>query len=811
MTIEDAQVRTKRGEDGEGDELEVSLKLKQASEGDYSRWRIRAVLLDGERNPVLDRSGHAQPPSHAGEASLLTFLSTVHAPRRWTAETPYLYTLLLTLYDDKGAVQEVKEIAVGFRDIVISDGQLLVNGTPVIIKGVNRNEFYPDSGYVTTMDNMIEDITMMKRHNINTVRLSHYPNDARWLDLCDRYGLYVIDEADLETHGFHFIEDESYLSKHPDWKEAYVQRARKMVERDKNHPSVIVWSLGNESGYGSNHDAMAEWIRQADPTRPIHYERAYEAPVSDIVSTMYPSVDMLVAEGLKDDKRPYLMVEFGHAMGNSVGNQKEYWEAVYTYPRLLGGLIWEWADMGILQHTEEGRPWYAYGGDFGDEPHSGPFCLDGLLFPDRRPKPALLEYKKAIEPVKIEAVDTGKGFIRIHNRYHFLTLEHLSGEWALLSEGGKLAGGTLESSRLGPGQEETISLPLPPDAAATADGECWIHVRFFLKDDTSWAKAGHEIAWADLLLDRDDSTEAAASQRDKGNAPSLALSVSESPEELCITGESFSIAFDKVTGWISDWQREGKKLLLAGPKLNLWRAPLDNDVHLAKEWTKAGYDRLQFGLRSFEVEENSPDCCRIAVEHAIGARGEAMAFLSKMRYRIDRGGEIEIEASIEAGRELPPLPRFGLELSMPDEYDRFSWFGKGPHECYPDRKESGRLGVYDGSVAEQFVPYPKPQDNGNKSEVRWSSVTDGQGTGLFFRGDSLLETSVHHYSSEAMTRTSHAHLLPLLSETHVKLDEGQSGIGNHSCGYAPTLEAYLLPAASRSMKLRIQALDGKIR
>jgi beta-galactosidase len=287
--------------------------------------------------------------------------------------------------------------------------------------------------------------------------------------------------------------------------------------------------------------------------------------------------------------------------------------------------------------------------------------------------------------------------------------------------------------------------------------------------------------------------------------------VSESPAELCITGESFSIALDKVTGWISDWQREGKKLLLAGPKLNLWRAPLDNDVHLAKEWTKAGYDRLQFGLRSFEVEENSPDCCRIAVEHAIGARGEAMAFLSKMRYRIDRGGEIEIEASIEAGRELPPLPRFGLEMSMPDEYDRFSWFGKGPHECYPDRKESGRLGVYDGSVAEQFVPYPKPQDNGNKSEVRWSSVTDGQGTGLFFRGDSLLETSVHHYSSEAMTRTSHAHLLPLLSETHVKLDEGQSGIGNHSCGYAPTLEAYLLPAASRSMKLRIHALDGKIR
>ncbi|RIE00383.1 hypothetical protein D3H35_28605 [Cohnella faecalis] len=337
ITIEDAAVRTILAEGGASAELEWKLLLTQGIAGDYSSWRLRTVVLDAERAPVFDRyyDGSIQPAEEDGLR--LAMSETILSPRTWSAEDPYLYTLLLTLYDAEEKIQEVKEIAVGFRDIVIREGQLLVNGVPIIIKGVNRNEFHPVNGYVTTLEEMVADIKLMKRHNINTVRLSHYPNDTRWLDLCDRYGLFAIDEADLETHGFHFIEDESYLSKHPDWKEAYVQRARKMVERDKNHPSVIMWSLGNESGYGPNHDAMAEWIREADPTRPIHYERAYEAAVVDVVSTMYPSVDMLVAEGKKSDPRPYLMVEFGHAMGNSVGNQKEYWEAVHQYPGCSAG------------------------------------------------------------------------------------------------------------------------------------------------------------------------------------------------------------------------------------------------------------------------------------------------------------------------------------------------------------------------------------------------------------------------------------------------------------------------------------------
>jgi beta-galactosidase/beta-glucuronidase len=799
LTIEDVGVCTKLASDYRSAELEVKLKITQAFDGEYSSWKLRVALLDEQREAVFDRyyDGVIQPLP--GNELNFTLTEQINAPCTWTAETPNLYKLLLTIYDAENAIQEVQEVTVGFRDIAIREGQLFVNGKPIIIKGVNRNEFHPIIGYVMTQEAMVADIKLMKQHNINTVRLSHYPNDVRWLDLCDEYGLFAIDEADLETHGFHFIEDESYLSKHPDWQEAYVQRARKMVERDKNHPSVIMWSLGNESGYGPNHDAMEVWIRETDPTRPIHYERAYEAPVVDVVSTMYPSVDMLIAEGEKADPRPYLMIEFGHAMGNSTGNQKEYWDAVHTYPRLLGGLIWEWSDLGILQHTEEGRPWYAYGGDFGEEPHSGPFCMDGLTFPDRGPKASLLEYKKAIEPVKIEAIDMLAGRIRVVNRYHFVTLAHLSGEWKLMCDGVELNRGTIAPLSTAPGSEDVIDIPISRNLLQSP-GEYWIHVRFVLGGDTPWAEAGHEIAWADLIMptttdsltrSADDSTELRP------------LQAEETKLELIIRGHDFRITFDKLTGWISAWKVQNESLLLSGPKLNLWRAPVDNDVHLSKEWIKAGYNRLVATVRKFTVDQINEDVCRLKVELTLGARGEGLAFRSFIEYELDRSGQVNIEATLESLKELPSLPRFGLELRMPDGYDNLTWFGKGPHECYPDRNEAGKLGVYSGTVEEQFVPYERPQDNGNKSAVRWSEITDKRGHGLQFKGEQPFEMSVHHYSTEDMTIADHVHLLTRLDETIIKLDAGHSGIGNHSCGYAPTMEKYLLSSKEQKFKISI--------
>ncbi|WP_217594446.1 glycoside hydrolase family 2 TIM barrel-domain containing protein [Cohnella sp. GbtcB17] len=820
VTVLDAFVKTSWLPDGETAELDVTLQMSNLSLEKAGGGRIEAFLADLEGNVAMQAEWPVAPMLLPGEARELRLRKPVASAKPWTAETPILYVLLLKVIDREGRLAEVKRIAVGFRDIRIEAGRLLVNGRPIVVKGVNRNEFDARLGYVTTKEAMLEDVLLMKRHHINAVRLSHYPNDPRWLDLCDRYGLYVIDEADLETHGFHFVGDEGYLAKQPAWKEAFVQRARRLVERDKNHPSVIVWSLGNESGYGPNHDAMAEWVRQQDGTRPIHYERAYDAPVVDIVSSMYPAVGTIVEEGLKDDPRPYLMCEFGHAMGNSTGNLKEYWDAIYAHPRLLGGLIWEWADMAI-EVTEASAPApadptageslesaggkvYSYGGDFGDEPHSGSFCLDGLLFPDRTPKASLLEYKKAIEPVKVVAWNEHTGELVLENRYDFLTLSHLKGEWTLCREGASLKGGQLPLLRTPPGGRETLRLPSKAELPAEP-GEYWLHLRFSLREGTPWAASGFEMAWSDLPL---GTVTAAISDTAAPDAaapyppPELLFANEEgtSARLAIVRCEADAFVFDLTRGKLASWKKRGRELLLSGPTVNLWRAPVDNDVHLAKEWLAAGYDRLVHDLRHAKIERlDGSGAIRLRTEFALGARGQGTAFLASLDYTVNGWGELLVEAKLEAIRsELPPLPRFGLELRLPRELDRLTWFGRGPHECYADRKESGKLGVYAGTVAEQYVPYIKPQENGNKADVRWVRCEDADGFGLqAVAGGALMNFSAHHYATSDLASTKHRHDLTPLQETILKLDAAQSGLGNHSCGYAPTLEPYLLPASER--------------
>ncbi|MFD2332905.1 glycoside hydrolase family 2 TIM barrel-domain containing protein [Cohnella sp. GCM10020058] len=827
VTVLDAFVKTSWRPDGETAELDVCLQISNLSRDQARGGRIEAFLVDPEGNVAHAADWPLASLLLPGESRELRLREPVACARPWSAETPNLYVLLLKVIDEDGRAAEVKRIAVGFRDIRIAEGRLLVNGRPIVVKGVNRNEFDARLGYVTTKEAMLEDVLLMKRHHINAVRLSHYPNDPRWLDLCDRYGLYVIDEADLETHGFHFVGDEGYLANHPAWREAFVQRARRLIERDKNHPSVIVWSLGNESGYGPNHDAMAEWVRQQDGTRPIHYERAYDAPVVDIVSSMYPAVGTIVEEGLKDDPRPYLMCEFGHAMGNSTGNLKEYWDAIYAYPRLLGGLIWEWADMAIevaetsasmnrgkgaksdteppavpssdASHETAGKV-YLYGGDFGDEPHSGSFCLDGLLFPDRTPKASLLEYKKAIEPVKVINWNEDTGELVLENRYDFLTLSHLKGEWTLYREGASLSSGQLPLFRTLPGERESIRLASKAELPAES-GEYWLRVRFLLREGTPWAERGFEIAWADLPL---GIVSAAASDTPVPPPPEL-LIVNEAgaSERLAVVrGKNDEFVFDLNQGKLTSWKSGGRELLLSGPSVNLWRAPVDNDVHLAKTWLAAGYDRHTHDLRHAAIERlDGSGAIRLRTEFALGARGQGTAFLASLDYTVNGAGELLVEAKLEALRsDLPPLARFGLELRLPRELDRLTWFGRGPHECYADRQESGKLGVYAGSVAEQYVPYIKPQENGNKADVRWVRCEDADGFGLLTEANrSPMNVSAHHYATSDLANAKHRHELAPLQETILKLDAAQSGLGNHSCGYAPTLEKYLLPASERRL------------
>jgi beta-galactosidase/beta-glucuronidase len=777
--------------------LDLTAVVHSYTDAAAESYRVEARLLDPHGHLVAEQAMAAALPP-AGEEIALRAEMPVAQPAQWSAEEPNLYDLLLTLLAPDGAVLEVERFSVGFREVKVEGGRLLLNGVPITIQGVNRHDTHPDLGHAVSLESMVRDVTLMKQHNINAVRTSHYPNDPRWLDLCDQYGLYVIDEADLETHGFAFLNNVSRLSGDPAWEEAYVDRARRMVERDKNHPSIIMWSLGNESGYGRNHDAMATWIRRADPTRPIHYEGAYDAPVVDVVSVMYPTVDDLITQGQRsDDPRPFLMCEYAHAMGNGPGNLKEYWEAIRTYPRLIGGCVWEWVDHGIRQRAASGEEWFAYGGDFDDHPNDGNFCIDGLNFPDRQPHPGLIEYKKVLEPVVVAPIDLAAGTVRIINRYRFSSLCHLDGYWSVVRDGAVLAQGELPPLEVGPEGEMRVHLPYSlPEPAPGAS--CWLNLSFTLAEETAWAPRGHEVAWAQFPLPVPSPPPSPVALR---GLP--ALRVTESPAAIEVGGEEFRLLFDKGAGVIASWEYQGLPLLLAGPRLNVWRAPTDNDVNIAREWRRAGLDRLLHRVDAVSHQVLAPAAVRVEVQTTVAAPSLPPALSCRYRYTVYGSGDVLVETLVEAAPALPCLPRVGLQLRLPRSFDRFTWFGRGPHESYSDRKESARLGLYQGTVMEQYVRYIKPQENGAKSDVRWAALTDLRGMGLLAVARPLLHVSAHHFTPEDFARARHAHELVPRDETILHLDHLQAGLGSNSCGPGP-LACYLLTEKEINFSVRLR-------
>lgn len=796
--VRDVRVRTRLDTTYTDAVLSVDVMLRNDTREPAEGLRVMASLLDAGGDPMVDQAlGDALRLEPGKELSLAAEIA-VAAPRKWSAEEPHLYTLLVSLYGPDGTLRAVHRVAVGFRQIEVAAGRLRLNGVPLVLKGVNRHEFDPDLGHAVSLESMVRDVVLMKQHNINTVRTSHYPPDSRWLDLCDRYGLYVIDEADLETHGFGYTEALNQLACDPDWERAFLDRAERMVERDKNHPCVIMWSLGNESGYGPNHDAMAAWIRRADPTRPIHYEQAGEAPVVDVVSVMYPTVEAIVRQGERtDDPRPFFMCEYAHAMGNGPGNLKEYWDAIERHPRLLGGCVWEWADHGIRQRTPTGEERFAYGGDFGDAPNDGNFCIDGLNFPDRIPHSGLIEYQKILEPVRVEPVDLAAGRVKIANRYQFASLAHLQATWSLSRDDELLEQGTLPPLDVPPGGEVTVTLPYArpiPRPGAT----CWLSLRFALREATAWAPAGHEVAWTQLAL-----------PLEAPPAPRLAiaamppLDLDEGDRELVIRGEDLRLVFDRHTGTLSALEYHGVPLISAGPRLNLWRAPTDNDVRAAQEWRKAGLDRLQSRVDHVSCRRRSPQAIEIETQAVFGAYSLAPALTCHARYLVYGTGAVVLTTRMSPRSGLPNLPRIGLQLRLPAGFDRFAWYGRGPHESYCDRKESARVGVYHGTVQEQFVPYIRPQENGNKTDVRWAAVTNARGMGLLAAGMPLLNVSAHHYTLDELTRARHHHELTPREETFLYLDHAQAGLGSQSCGPGP-LPQHLIEPHETTFAVRLQ-------
>jgi len=811
--LRDVRVRTILDSTYTDATLDLRVAVRNYGAVAAAGYRVAATLLTPCGCTVVEGELGTAAVDGGGEAAVEAKFP-VAAPKKWSAEEPYLYTLLLTLTGPDGAVVEVERVNVGFRSVEIRDAQLWVNGVSIKLEGVNRHDTHPDLGHAVTIEGMILDIVTMKRHNINTVRTSHYPNDPRWLDLCDQYGLYVIDEADLETHGFETVGNVSQLSEDLEWEAAYLDRAVRMVERDKNHPSIIFWSLGNESGYGRNHTAMANWIHAADPTRYVHYEGAFRhgreydnnlATELDMISQMYPTVERIIREGeRKDDPRPYFMCEYAHAMGNGPGNLKEYWDAIRSYPRLIGGCVWEWVDHGIRQHTEDGEEWFAYGGDFNDHPNDGNFCVDGLNWPDRIPYPGLIELKKVLEPVTVEAADLKAGTVLIGNRYAFRSLKHLEGSWRVLRDGEVLQQGRLPELHVPAGTKETFTLPyrLP---RVVPGATYWLELHFTLAGDTLWASRGFELAWAQLEL-----------PVAKVEAPVLAvagmapMTVETGKRAIVVTGEEFKVVFDTFTGTIAEWVYQGMSLLAAGPKLNVWRAPTDNDVHMAVEWRKAGYDRLQHRISRVEVVRQLPQAVQIEVDDTLAGYFLRPVLTCTYRYTVYGSGDVVIDTHVKPQQaDLPVLPRLGLQLMLNDGFDRFAWYGRGPHENYVDRKESAPVGIYSGTVKDQYVPYVFPQENGNKSDVRWAAVTDIRGNGLLATGTTLLNVSAHHYTTEDLTKAKHTYELAPRPETVLNLDYAQCGLGSNSCGPRPLAQYMLMPAETAfSVRLKPFSVDA---
>jgi beta-galactosidase len=696
--------------------------------------RLALDAPGGVEARLLDARGRVVVADRLDEGRLEV---TVHRPRLWSAEDPALYTLVVESEDDSVCCR------IGFRRVEVREGRLLVNGKAVLIKGVNRHDHDDVHGRAVPREVMETDARLMKQFNVNAVRTSHYPNDPYWLDLCDRYGLYVVDEANIEAHAYY---DE--ICRDPRYANAFVERVRNMVERDKNHPSVIVWSLGNESGYGPNHDAAAGWIRGRDPSRPLHYEGAIRRDWSggrratDIVCPMYADVEAIEAWAKEsDDTRPLILCEYSHAMGNSNGGLADYFAAFERYGALQGGFIWEWIDHGIRRTDERGREYWAYGGDFADTPNDANFCADGLVWPDRNPHPALHELKYLGRPVRVERV--GESRFRVENLHDFVGLARYVGAWELTIDGEVVRSGRLPRLRDG--------LEVELDLEAAGPGERFVTFRFFLREPTEWAAAGHEVAWQQFAL------PSRARRRTSATAGGR-------------------IPIDRETG------RLGLSVLLDGPRLQLWRAPTDNDgLRLLSErrsgvlprWLELGLDRLEHRLEGVRGAE---------VVTRVSGRDRWNDALHRQTFRLLRSGDVLVENEVLLDPELRDLPRVGVVLVLRPGLDRMEWFGRGPWESYPDRIASTVVGRFRSTVSDQYVPYILPQEHGHRSEMRWLSLTDAAGFGVEVEGRPTVGFSASHFTASDLYGARHTCDLEPRAEIVLTLDHAQRGLGTASCG-----------------------------
>ncbi|MFC2098921.1 glycoside hydrolase family 2 TIM barrel-domain containing protein [Bacteroidota bacterium] len=768
-SINDFFVRTEMSSNMGSAKLQIRPELFFADMADAEGLFVRAELFDPNNEKVL-----SEPIAISASRVINEFYpqrdnvyfgimeAEINRPMLWSAEKPVLYTLVVSLEGRNGPILEARSCKVGFRDIEIRGGELLINGKAIKLFGVNRHDHHHLRGKGLTREDMEDDIRLIKQLNFNAVRTSHYPNDPYIYDLCDKYGLYVIDEANIETHGVRGL-----LANNMDWNQMYMDRIIRLLERDKNHPSVIIWSMGNESGMGPNFAGAAGLIKDFDPTRYVHYEGAIANPTApayvDFISWMYPPLEDL--ERLANNPyhtRPILMCEFAHAMGNSIGNLKEYRDLVLSYPNLLGGFIWDWKDQGLQETDKNGNKYYAYGGDYGDEPNSTNFVINGVVASDATVKPHSMECKYVFQPVNFVLAGPKKDKIRIDNGYYFRSTEHLSFSWEILENGKVTTKGVFDGIRLVPG--DFIELPLP--AFQHADKSyVTLNVQAVLKNNEIFASKGYTVAEEQFVLNAPGLTIVT-----KADKP-VTFKIVETGEKLNVSAAKFSINFSKERPAMTSYRINGKEFLAEDLKPNFWRPLTDNDErgwraqNLLKDWKNLPQE---FELKQFDHEEAGG---RVSISGDWEAKGVRLT----LTWIIDNSGEVNVGYTLEIPESMPDLLRVGMQMGLTSDFGNMAFFGKGPYENYPDRNQAARLGWYEGSVDDFYYSHVMPQEMGNHTGVSFLSLS-GNGSGLIVIGKEL-NVSVWPYTMENIEMARHTNELVESGYLTVNIDHAITGVG----------------------------------
>ncbi|MEZ3558680.1 MAG: DUF4981 domain-containing protein [Duncaniella sp.] len=742
--------------------------------------------------------GQGSPKVSKGKASM-----TIEVPgaEAWSAESPALYTLTSTFTPRKGE-PEVISINVGFRHVEIKDGQLLVNGLPILIKGADRHELDPDGGYVVSVERMIQDIRRMKELNINAVRTSHYPNDPRWYDLCDRYGIYLVAEANIESHGMGY--EDKTLAKHPAFRIPTLERNARNVAANRNHPSVIIWSLGNEAGYGPNFEEAYKLVKEMDPTRPVQYERAGSQGMTDIFCPMYYPYDACEKYSANPScTKPLIQCEYAHAMGNSQGGFKEYWDLIRKYPKYQGGFIWDFVDQSIRWTTPEGKTIYAYGGDFkSTDPSDQNFCDNGLISPDRVPNPHAYEVQRVYQDIHTTLLPDGK--VEVYNERFFTPLSDVAMQWTLLRDGRPVRSGNISDINVDPQQRAVIAVPYGP---AEGEGEWLLNVDYRLKQAAPLLDAGTTVAREQLRL-------SPATVRMASLSGSPVTSVERKAGFITVTGPQFSIAFSEMDGYISRYDVDGQPMLKDGSEItpNFWRAPTDNDYGAGLQKKYRAWLNPGLTLASIDSEERDGK----AIVKADYRMRNIPATLSII-YTVDGNGAVKVVETMtpEQGAKASDMFRFGMQIPMPASFERIDYYGRGPGENYSDRQQASDLGRYTQSVDSQAYPYIRPQETGTRTDLRTWAVLDASGSGLEFTSDRPFSASALHYTIETLDGgrekpNSHWGEIDRDDVTNVLVDYAQMGLGCVNSWGALPLPAYRLPFAPYTFTFTITPVRHRL-